>query len=70
MKKNILTIIFTTAIICGTVSCKKEYHCECHKTANAGTVEYHIKDTKKKAEEKCSDYKTANPSLYSECHIH
>ncbi|MBK9282785.1 MAG: hypothetical protein IPM51_00530 [Sphingobacteriaceae bacterium] len=69
MKKNILIKLSAIALICGTVSCKKEYHCECHKTANSGTVEYQIKDTKKKAEEQCENYKSANPSLYSECHI-
>jgi|GEM_PF-3519717 len=69
MKKNILTIVCAIAVVFGVVACKKEYHCECHKTANAGTVEYHMKDTKKNAKEDCERFKSSNPSLYSDCHI-
>lgn len=53
MKKLSIILISTTSAL--FTSCKKEYVCECF---NPGGVfkTYTIKDTKKKATDKCADY--------------
>ncbi len=48
-------ILLTILVVCLLTSCKKDYTCSC---SNPGGVfqTYKIKDTKKKAIQKCSDY--------------
>jgi len=48
-------ILFAVIMSCMVTACKKTYTCSC---TNPGGVfkTYEIKDTKKKAEQKCSDY--------------
>ena len=55
MKKLIKTVAAIVLISPLLVSCKKEYTCQCFNPG--GIFESHtIKDTKKNAEEKCSEY--------------
>jgi hypothetical protein len=59
MNKKIM-IVAALFLALGTVSCKKDYVCDCHVDYNDGTehgdIETEIKDTRKKdAEEKCED---------------
>jgi hypothetical protein len=59
MSKKIM-IVAVLFLALGTVSCKKDYVCDCHIDYNDGTphgdMEYDIKDSKKKdADEACHD---------------
>ena len=47
--------LFIPVFICLLTSCKKEYKCECFNPG--GVFETHtIKDTKRKAQDKCADF--------------
>ncbi|PWH86599.1 hypothetical protein [Brumimicrobium oceani] len=55
MKTLFQSISALTLLSLLLISCKKEYTCECFNPG--GVFETHsIKDTKKNAEEKCSEY--------------
>jgi hypothetical protein len=52
MKTKILLTILT---VCSLTSCKKDYTCSCSDPGGVFQT-YKIKDTRKKAIQKCSDY--------------
>ena len=53
MKTITLSLAAISSILLG--SCKKEYTCECRNPRGVFKT-YTIKDTKKKAKDKCADY--------------
>ncbi len=73
--KKLLTILALSVFVMAFASCKKDYTCECTTTtagvsASASTT---IKDTKKKAKEKCDEGDSSSSvggvTVTSECEI-